>query len=116
MHKPKVKRLFLEKWENSKTYLLGIAEVMPESKYSFKPTERQMSFAEQLDHIRGNMEWLSNSYFSNVDFDRTKTEKAPKSKEELLVFIEEHFNKVSKLIEATPEAELSKMVDFFCWS
>ena len=54
---------FLLKWENSKNYLLEIAEAMPEANYNFKPTERQMSFKEQLLHIRQNMVWLSESYF-----------------------------------------------------
>ena len=31
---------FLEKWQNSKVYLLDIAKAMPEDKYNYKPTER----------------------------------------------------------------------------
>jgi len=38
-----VKAAFLEKWENSKNYLIEIAEAMPEDTYDFKPTERQMN-------------------------------------------------------------------------
>ena len=30
-----VKNAFLEKWENSKEYLLAIAEIMPEKEYDF---------------------------------------------------------------------------------
>ena len=54
---------FLEKWENSKTYLLEIAEVMPLEKYDYKPTSREMTFLEQLQHIQQNMEWLGTTYF-----------------------------------------------------
>ena len=42
---------FLLKWENSKNYLLEIAESMPEENYTYKPTEREMSFQEQLLHL-----------------------------------------------------------------
>ena len=38
---------FLLKWENSKNYLIEVAEAMPENSYNYKPTERQMSFQEQ---------------------------------------------------------------------
>ncbi len=40
---PTGKGAFLEKRENSKDYLIAIAEAMPEAHYAFKPTERQMS-------------------------------------------------------------------------
>mgnify|MGYP001265169967 CR=1 FL=1 len=39
-----VKEAFLEKWSNSKTYLMALAESMPEDKFSFKPTEGSMDF------------------------------------------------------------------------
>ncbi|MDX1759758.1 MAG: DinB family protein, partial [Arenibacter algicola] len=45
---------FLEKWENSKSYLVAIAEAMPQEKYDFKPTERQKDFQDQLLHIKSN--------------------------------------------------------------
>ena len=37
---------FLLKWENSKNYLIEMAELMPEENYNYKPTEPQMSFQE----------------------------------------------------------------------
>lgn len=67
--------VFLEKWQNSKVYLLEIAKAMPEDKYDYKPTEREMTFAEQLIHIKGNMNWLSTSYFTGSTFDKKKTKK-----------------------------------------
>ena len=63
---------FLIKWENSKNYLIELAETMPAEKYGYKPTQRQMSFQEQLIHIRGNMVWLSESYFADESYGRSK--------------------------------------------
>lgn len=37
---------FIEKWDNSKDYLVAIAEAMPEEKYDYKPAAREMSFRE----------------------------------------------------------------------
>jgi uncharacterized damage-inducible protein DinB len=107
-----LKTAWLEKWDNSKTYLIGIAEAMPEESYDFKPTERQMTFREQLLHIKGNMDWLSNTYFTAVKFDRT-TAVPPKTKKEAIAQIKAAFEKAYTIIEATPEVDFSQTVDFF---
>jgi len=94
------KEAFLEKWENSKHYLIAVAEAMPEEDYDFKPTERQRSFKEQLLHISGNINWLSTSYFSKTEYIKPPVDTSL-SKAEILVQLSEVFN------------ELSTTVDFF---
>lgn len=103
---------FLLKWENSKDYLLKIAESMPEENFNFKPTERQMSFQEQLLHIRGNMVWLSEKYFVDENF--VKSEKVdPKTKAEIIQELSKSFDKVYEIIKNVPLTELTTQVDFF---
>jgi uncharacterized damage-inducible protein DinB len=106
------KEAWLEKWENSKNYLIGIAEAMPEADYNFKPTERQMTFKEQLVHIKSNMDWLSNTYFTTTDFERKK-EALPETKEETIVLITAAFDKAKNIITNASEESLSETVDFF---
>jgi len=107
-----VKSAFLLKWENSKNYLLEIAKAMPEANYKYKPTERQMSFQEQLLHIRENMVWLSETYFVDANF--IKSEKiTPKTKEEVIKELENAFNKVSEIIKKLNLKDLATEVDFF---
>ncbi|MAZ73132.1 MAG: DinB family protein [Flavobacteriaceae bacterium] len=106
------KDAWLEKWENSKNYLVGIAEAMPEEHYNFKPTERQMTFKEQLVHIKENMDWLSNTYFTKVEFKKTKAE-LPLTKAETITLITEAFDKAYKIISITTEESLLETVDFF---
>jgi len=102
---------FLLKWENSKNYLLEIAEAMPEANCNFKPTERQMSFKEQLLHIRQNMVWLSETYFmENVEKSKN-TE--PNTKEEILTHLAASFNRVSEIIKTVSNEDLSVEVEFF---
>ena len=95
-----VKSAFLIKWENSKNYLLEIAEAMPEANYIFKPTERQMSFEEQLLHIRQNMVWLSETYFMENGEKSKKIES--KTKEEIITHLTASFNNVSEIIKPFP--------------
>jgi len=103
---------FLEKWQNSKTYLVEIANAMPVDKYDYKPTEREMTFGEQLLHIKGNMDWLSTSYFTNEKFDKKKDEKTY-SKDEIILMVEKSFDKVYDIIINTNPESLNEKVVFF---
>lgn len=108
------KTAFLEKWKNSKEYLLDIAELMPEEKYGFQPTARQMDFKKQLFHIRENMLWLGTTYFSSKSFDKQKVkENLPETKAEIIKVLKEAFDIVYAQIENTDENDLQLEVDFF---
>jgi len=107
-----VKTAFLEKWENSKNYLIEIAEAMPEDVYDFKPTERQMSFKEQLMHIKGNMEWLSTTYFTELKYEKSESLMVM-NKVETIIELEKGFDKVIKIIEKTADEDLKETVEFF---
>ncbi len=106
------KEAFLEKWDNSRDYLIAMAELMPEQFYDFKPTERQRSFKEQLLHIKGNMDWLSGTYFSSEEYNRAKTDPAI-SKEETIKLLKEAFTASSEIIKKASKEELKETVEFF---
>lgn len=109
-----VKEAFLEKWSNSKTYLMALAESMPEDKFSFKPTEGSMDFKSQLLHIRGNMLWLSTTHFSDEEFDMIKLrEESFDTKQDILKALETAFDLVYQRVKMTNEEEFVKTVDFF---
>ena len=103
------KAAWLEKWNNSKDYLIQMVEAMPEEDFQFKPTERQRTFAEQLEHMAGNINWLSSTYFNGQ-----KAEFAAEgSKQDMITSLQQTFDQAYKAVEATPEAELSEVVEFF---
>ncbi|MBZ0327768.1 MAG: DinB family protein [Altibacter sp.] len=106
------KEAFLEKWENSKHYMIAMAEAMPAEHYDFKPTERQMSFKEQLIHIKGNMDWLSNTFFTEKEFKKEKTT-LPETKDETIALLSEAFDATLAIIKNSSESELATVVDFF---
>lgn len=108
------KTAFLEKWKNSKEYLLKIAEQMPEDKFEFKPTEREMSFKEQLFHIRANILWLGTTYFSAETIDKKELkENLPETKTEMIALLTGAFDQVYAYIENMNQDDLGKEVDFF---
>jgi uncharacterized damage-inducible protein DinB len=103
---------FSEKWANSKVYLIEIAKVMPEDFYDFKPTEREMSFKEQLLHIKENMDWLSTSYFTNMKFTKNKTTPYY-SKDQVISMLEVAFDNANEKIKNTDPNLLLQKVAFF---
>ncbi len=103
---------FIEKWDNSKDYLVAVAEAMPEDKYDYKPAAREMSFREQLFHIQDNMNWLSTTHFSEEKYDKKEVVKEL-SKAQIIQEIKSSFDKAKAFVQKTNDAELSQKVDFF---
>ncbi|WP_347373733.1 DinB family protein [Aequorivita sp. Q41] len=104
---------FLEKWENSKNYLLAIAESMPEADFDYKPTEREMSFKAQLLHIEDNMLWLKNSYLLNKEVEKVNPDLENISKEEVIKSLTNSFDSVFKAVSELPDSALKETVAFF---
>lgn len=103
---------FLEKWNNSKVYLLEVAQAMPEDLYDYKPTEREMTFGQQLIHIKENMEWLSNAYFTDKEYKKVKDDKQY-SKEETIALLEKSFDSAYQIIKNSDPKLLDSKVEFF---
>ena len=104
------KQAWLEKWQNSQSYLIAIAEEMPDSLYDYKPTEREMSFEEQLKHINGNMEWLSATYF---DKEEAEISTVSNPKERVIADLNASFDMIYETIKSFPEDRFTEKVDFF---
>lgn len=103
---------FIEKWDNSKEYLLAVARAMPEEQYDFKPAAREMSFREQLFHIQDNMLWLSTTHFSAQKYEKKVFDKS-RSKAQILQDIQASFDQSKAFVQQAREAELSNKVEFF---
>jgi uncharacterized damage-inducible protein DinB len=103
---------FIEKWDNSKDYLVAVAEAMPEDKYDYKPAEREMSFREQLFHIQDNMNWLGTTHFSGEKYVKKEAVKGL-SKAQMIQEIKSSFDKAKAYVQKTNDIELSQKVSFF---
>jgi len=102
---------FQKKWENSMTYTLEVAEKMPEEFYDFKPTDDQMSFAEQVLHLLRNMTWLSTDYLTD---DTYKVDwKGSYTKAELLDLIQKTYAFAGKAAAGLSAEDLEEQVEFF---
>lgn len=108
---------YLERLENSKEYLILVAQNMPEEKYSFKATPESMSFAEHLMHIAWAMDWHTQSLLGNREArdwntdDELKVEN--KSKEVMIATIEKTFDETIKFISNFDTDKLEERLNYF---
>ncbi len=110
-------REYLERLENSRKYLILIAESMPENNYDFKATPESMSFAENLMHIGWAMDWHSQSLLGereardwNADMELKVDNK---SKQEMIDKIDETFYKTIEFISNFDINRLDEKLDYF---
>ena len=108
---------YLERLENSRTYLILVAETMAEDKYEFKATPESMSFAENLMHIGWAMDWHSQSLMGgrkardwNTD---TELKVDKKSKKEMIATIDKTFEKTIEFISKFDINKLEERLDYF---
>ncbi len=108
---------YLERLENSRKYLILVAEMMPEEKYEFKATPESMSFAENLMHISWAMDWHSQSLMGgreardwNTD---TELKVDKKSKREMIATIDKTFDKTIEFISNFDISRLGERLDYF---
>jgi uncharacterized damage-inducible protein DinB len=108
---------YLERLENSKKYLILIAETMPEEKYNFKATSESMSFAENLMHIAWAMDWHSQSLLGGRearDWDTdTELKVDTKSKEEMIAVVNNTFDETMAFIKQFEVNRLDEELDYF---
>ena len=107
---------YLERLENSRKYLILVAEDMPEDKYTFKAAPDSMSFAENLMHIAWAMDWHSQTLLGNRKARDWNTDTAlkvdNKSKKEMIATIDKTFNETIQLITQFDVSKFNDELDY----
>ncbi len=108
---------YVERLENSRKYLILVAETMPEEKYGFKATKESLSFAENLMHIGYALDWHSQSLLAGRAAREWKTDTiykvAEKSKKEMIETINQTFDEAIQLIKGFDSKKLDDRLDYF---
>lgn len=108
---------YLERLENSRKYLILVAEMMPEDNYNFGATPESLTFAQNLLHIGFAIDWHSQSLLGGRESRDWKTDTiykvADKSKEEMIATIDKTFNEAINLIKEFDTTELNDELDYF---
>ena len=101
------------KLKHAKDYTIKVAELMPEGKYSFKPTPDEMTFGEQLLHLSGNMAWLSSSYLAKTESPALKIDTPCLKKACIISNLAKTYDYTINLLQKFDPAHLADTVSFF---
>ncbi|MDT0557379.1 DinB family protein [Ichthyenterobacterium sp. W332] len=108
---------YIERLENSKKYLILVAETMPQDKYNFKASPESLTFAENLLHIGYAMDWHSQSLLGGRASRDWKTDTifkvVDKSKKEMITLLEKTFEEAIQLITNFDTNKLNDKLDYF---
>lgn len=108
---------YLERLENSRKYLILVAETMPEDKYNFKASPESMSFSENLMHIGYAIDWHSQSLLGGRESRDWKTDTifktTNKSKEEMIATVNNTFDETIKLIKQFDTTQFDDELNYF---
>jgi len=109
-------RDFMERLDNSQKYLLEMAKSMPEDKYSFRASVDEMTFAEQLVHIAGGVDWHGQTLIigrnERAENDSTFNA-ARKSKQQIIDLLTKTFKETSTALRKFSGARLDERVNYF---
>jgi uncharacterized damage-inducible protein DinB len=103
----------LQKLENSKEYLLKVADLMPAEQYGFKPTASEMSFGEQLLHVSSNIGWLCSSYLSGGTNPVSESDKKLTNKDSVRAVVVRTYDYALGVLKQFPPKTLGDKVSFF---
>ena len=107
---------YLERLENSRKYLILVAETMPEDKYDYKATPEVKSFAENLMHIGFAIDWHSQSLIGGREPRDYQTDTifktGNKSKREMIATIDKTFDETIKLIKQFDTTQFDDELDY----
>jgi uncharacterized damage-inducible protein DinB len=110
-------KLFLEaantKMRHSKEYTLKVARLMPEEKFTYRPTTGEMTFGEQLIHISSNLGWLSSAYLHGGENPVTSAAKKTVKKEEVIQIVNNTYDYAIGALEKFSMGQLKDSVSFF---
>lgn len=107
---------YLERWENSKKYLILVAETMPEDKYNFRATPESKTFAENLMHLGYAMDWHSQTLINGRKRRDHKTDTTfnvgNKSKKEMIALISKTFDEATKVVKEFDTSHFDDRLDY----
>lgn len=101
-------KMYLPVWQTATEHCMEIARAMPEERYTYKPTEVSMSFAEQMVHIGYTVELLTKRYVQGMEVKPNAPDASAMSKDEIIELMEKGFNYVTEVIYEVEQEQLEQ--------
>ncbi len=102
-------QMYLPVWEEAMEHCLDVANSMPDSLYSYKPTEVSKTFAEQMIHIATSTELLTKRYVQGMDVKPVRLDAATMSKSAIIELMKEGFAYTTNVILTIEQKQLDEM-------
>lgn len=99
-------KMYLPVWLEAKEHCLAVAEAMPENLYSYRPTPKSKSFAEQMVHIGYTIELLTQRYVEGMTVKPNTPDASVMTKEEIIVLVQQGFDYTAEVIMNIEQPQL----------
>ena len=108
--KPKTEftKLYLPVWQEAKEHCLAVANAMPDSLYTYKPTEVSKTFGEQMVHIAHTIELLTQRYVQGMEVKPNTPDASKMTKTEIISLLEKGFNYTTNVIFTIEQKQLDE--------
>lgn len=106
-------KMYLPVWLEAKRHCLDVANTMPESLYSYKPTEVSKTFAEQMVHIAYTVELLCKRYVQGMEVQPNTPDASKMSKAEIVDMLNKGFDYVTQVIYNIHQSQLDETCKMF---
>ncbi|MBS1541912.1 MAG: DinB family protein [Bacteroidetes bacterium] len=103
----------IQKLNHAKEYTLKVAALMPDDRYSFRPSHDEMNFAEQLLHLSQNLGWLASSYLKHEQNPITKSDLKVHRKDSVIMIVNKTYAYAIDAMISFPSSQLKDHVTFF---
>ena len=101
-------QMYLPIWLEAREHCLDVANAMPDSLYSYKPTEVSKTFGEQMVHIAHTVELLTQRYVQGMEVTPNTPDADSMTKAEIVALLEAGFDYVTEVIYSINQDQLDE--------
>ena len=102
-------KMYLPVWEEAIEHCLAVANAMPDSLYTYKPTEVSKTFAEQMVHIGMSTELLTKRYVQGMDVKPVRLDASMMTKVEIIELMKKGFAYTTNVIYTIEQKQLDEL-------
>jgi uncharacterized damage-inducible protein DinB len=107
---PSSSQIVLAQWNEIGRKLIAMADDFPEDKYDFKPTPPMRSFAEQLLHVAGSMEYFTGPVTGKPAGSENPPRATYKTKADVVAFVKKEVEDGAAAIKAKGDKGMADLI------
>ena len=102
-------KMYLPVWEEAMEHCLAVATAMPDSLYTYKPTEVSKTFGEQMVHIATSTELLTKRYVQGMDVKPVRLDASTMTKADIIDLMKKGFAYTINVIYTIEQKQLDEL-------